>query len=60
MVEMRHDRPRAPAAERYLGVAGAAALVVGAVAICGSPAALWSYAQSLGDTLWSLAVGLVS
>lgn len=60
MAEMRRDLPRPPAAERYLGVAGAAALVAGAVAICGSPAALWSYAQALGGAVWSLARALAS
>jgi len=43
--------------ERYLGIAGAAALFVGAVAICGSPAALWSYAADLCAALWSLVAG---
>ena len=60
MAEMRRDLARPPAVERYIGVAGAAALAVGAVAICGSPAALWSYAQALGAAVWSLAVALVS
>jgi hypothetical protein len=60
MAEMRRDPLRPPRAERYLGVAGAAALGIGAVAICGSPAALWSYAAALGGTIWSLALALVS
>jgi len=57
---MRRDLSRPPRAERYLGVAGAAALGIGAVAICGSPAALWSYAAALSGTIWSLALALVS
>ncbi len=60
MAEMRRELARPRAAERYIGVAGAAALAVGAGAICGSPAALWSYAQALGGALWSLALALVS
>ena len=35
-------------------LAGMASLLVGAVAICGSPAALLSYASDLCGTLWSL------
>jgi hypothetical protein len=53
MAQIRH-LPAPPAAERYLGVAGAISLVIGAVAICGSPAALWSYAADLCGALWSL------
>jgi hypothetical protein len=60
MAEMRRDPSRPPPAERYLGVAGAAALGLGAVAICGSPAALWSYAEAVGGTIWSIALALVS
>ena len=45
---------RPSATERYLGLAGAASLLVGAVAICGSPAALLSYTSDLCGTLWSL------
>ena len=45
--------------ERYLGVASAAAGIVGIVAICGSPMALWDYAAALGDALWSLALAVI-
>jgi hypothetical protein len=54
---MSLPRPHArssSATERYLGVAGAVSLAVGAVAICGSPAAVWSYAADLCGALWSL------
>jgi hypothetical protein len=53
MAQMR-NLSGSPAAERYLGVAGAVTLVVGVVAICGSPAALWSYAADLCGALWLL------
>ncbi len=45
---------RPSATERYLGLAGMASLVVGVIAICGSPAALLSYASDLCGSLWSL------
>ena len=45
---------RSSSAERYLGVVGAVSLAIGAVAICGSPAAVWSYAADLCGALWSL------
>lgn len=57
---MRRDLARPRPAERYLGVAGAVTLLAGAVAICGSPAALWSYAEAFCGALWSLALGVMS
>ena len=57
---MRRNLARPLAAERYLGIAGAVTLAAGAVAICGSPAALWSYAQAICGAVWSFAVAAVS
>jgi hypothetical protein len=56
MVKTRSLTHPAPG-ERYLGAAGAVSLLVGAIAICGSPAALWSYTADLCGTLWSLLAG---
>jgi hypothetical protein len=60
MAEMRRDLARPPVAERYLGIAGAVTLIAGAVAICGSPADLWSYAEAIGGALWSLVLAAAS
>ena len=60
MAKARLDIARPHAAERWLGVAGVASLAAGAVAICGSPDALWSYAAALCGALWSLALAVAS